>query len=484
MLTCALSGEALTAGDAVATPSGHICSKRLLKNRLIESGGLDPFTNSPLSVDDLLDLKTEAKVAPKSTSFGQMLKDIQEEHDSVVLELMDTRQALQETRQELSQALYQVDAAVRVIARITKEKDAARDTVGAPATTEHPSEPAGRPNKKRKKGADLLCNDMPEEDSAQILAFWESSHAGRKAKQKEAASKAPTPKVLKEYSLLPKITDGLPDNATVVAHSIDRLAFATAMHVHMLDTTKRKWKVDSQEEIDGVCALDVVEGIGIAGCVDGKVHAFGDVSLVGFDTESRVVDVSIHPNQEHVVVASENGRITFARIEKEAVTPVSYFMGEQSDEFTAGTLHPDGMIYLAATTKGELHIWDLKSKSLAASLSICDGPIKSVVMSNNGYHIGVVNHDNTCSLWNLRKQKEMAQLNQKKGLQFVSSIGFDDSGTYVAFGGADGIHIVPVKDWETLTATMDGSAECGLEWGESWIVSSSGSSAIQVHGKK
>merc|ERR1711862_229686 len=65
------------------------------------------------------------------TSFTSLLTSINNEYDALVLELFDTRKVLQETRKELSQALYQNDAAVRVIARVTMERDDAKQKLSS-----------------------------------------------------------------------------------------------------------------------------------------------------------------------------------------------------------------------------------------------------------------------------------------------------------------------------------------------------------------
>ena len=108
----------------------------------ISENGVEPGTGESLTVEDLVELKSARTVRPRPptlTSIPSLLGVFQEEWDALALETYTLKQNLAQTRQELSTALYQHDAAVRVIARLTKERDEAREalskvSIGARAT--------------------------------------------------------------------------------------------------------------------------------------------------------------------------------------------------------------------------------------------------------------------------------------------------------------------------------------------------------------
>jgi pre-mRNA-processing factor 19 len=85
-----------------------------------------------LEISDLIDLKSSRVVTPRPptlTSIPSLLSTFQNEWDALALESFTIRQQLHQTRQELATALYQHDAAVRVIARLSRERDEARDAL-------------------------------------------------------------------------------------------------------------------------------------------------------------------------------------------------------------------------------------------------------------------------------------------------------------------------------------------------------------------
>merc|ERR1712205_113155 len=127
---CSLSGQ--TPEDAVVSnKSGHLFERRLIE-KYIDNTGKCPITSEPLAADDLTAVKTSLPVKPRpvqATSIPGMLALFQNEWDALMLETFTLKQHLETVRQELSHALYQHDAACRVIARLIKERDTARSAL-------------------------------------------------------------------------------------------------------------------------------------------------------------------------------------------------------------------------------------------------------------------------------------------------------------------------------------------------------------------
>lgn len=126
----------LVSGEAPQEPvvsklSGTVFEKRLIE-KYIEENGKDPISGEELTLDDLLPIKSARIVRPRPptlTSIPALLSTFQNEWDALALETYNLTEQLTRTREELATALYQHDAAIRVIARLTRERDEARDAL-------------------------------------------------------------------------------------------------------------------------------------------------------------------------------------------------------------------------------------------------------------------------------------------------------------------------------------------------------------------
>lgn len=127
--------------------SGKVYEKRLIL-KYINENGTDPISGDKLEESDLIVIKasmyylllmgdmeltellgpeTAAPRPPTHTSIPAMLQSLQNEYDAIVLETFVLKQQYNSLRQELSYALYQQDAATRVVARLIRERDQARE---------------------------------------------------------------------------------------------------------------------------------------------------------------------------------------------------------------------------------------------------------------------------------------------------------------------------------------------------------------------
>lgn len=124
---CQISGHACQ--HPVVTKDGIVYEKDLILKHIANTRKC-PITGNSLAEDELIEVKTtNAFVQPRPptiNSVPSLLVSLQNEFDATMLEMFTLKSEFHKLKVELSTSLYQNDAAKRVIARLIKERDEAR----------------------------------------------------------------------------------------------------------------------------------------------------------------------------------------------------------------------------------------------------------------------------------------------------------------------------------------------------------------------
>ncbi|XP_077106919.1 pre-mRNA-processing factor 19 [Ranitomeya variabilis] len=482
-LTCFISNE-VTDRPCISPLSGHVFDRRLIEKYLAENG-TDPVTNQPLSEDQLIDIKVAHPIRPKppsATSIPAILKSLQDEWDAVMLHSFTLRQQLQTTRQELSHALYQHDAACRVIARLTKEVTAAREAL---ATL------------KPQAGISVQTNPTLQ---AGVAGSAEAMDLGELV------------------GMSTEIIQKLQDKATVLTTERKKRGKTVPEDLVKPEELSKYHQVSSHvglhsASVPGILALDLCPTD-----TNKTLTGGADKSVVVFDASSqqilatlkghtkKVTNVLFHPSQELVFSASpdstirvwsvpESSCVQVLKAHEGAVTGLSlhatgdYLLSCSDDQYwafsdihagrvltkvtdetsgcalTCAQFHPDGLIFGTGTMDSQIKIWDLKERSNVANFPGHSGPVSCVAFSENGYYLATAADDSSVKLWDLRKLKNFKTLQLEEGYQ-VRSLVFDQSGTYLAIGGTD-VQVYICKQWaEVLHFTDHSALTTGLAFGQ------------------
>lgn len=394
---CELSGEPLsssTASEVAVTPSGHVCLKKLLLSKLAENGGMDPFlpNDVPLSSDQLITLSSSPPSIipprPSVTSMPSLLNLLDKEYSSLVLELFDTRKALEETRKELSHALYQNDAAVRVVARLAQERDQARQALiqwkssgdGSSVVQEgkkQDEEDDEPPAKRAKTTTTTDTSSIPPEDLQKMTTTWQSLVQQRKELKKTLQPASPeTLQTLTEVDK--KNWHKTRNKAGIVdlRYSQNTILTAGRDKQVILYSLESKQLVETVNVGAVVTSMDGTPSILAAATPDGSLVYYLNGQAVGepldLSEHGTIVHVALHPTGQHVVATCENGAIILVRLLPESSLQVmtTFQTPSTTTTYSSADLHPDGLICAAGTSTGEVHLWDFKNQTLADTYEV------------------------------------------------------------------------------------------------------------------
>ncbi|KAJ5098685.1 hypothetical protein N7532_005686 [Penicillium argentinense] len=428
-MLCAISGEAPQV-PVVSRKSGSIFEKRLVEAYISEHGK-DPVNGEDLTTDDLIDINSQRVVRPRPptlTSIPSILSIFQEEWDALALESYTLQQNLAQTRRELSAALYQHDAAVRVIARLTQERDEARDALSKF------SGGAARSG----AGDEAMQVDSTGLPQAVVERIENTQATLSKGRRKRAIPNGwATSDAISAYKTTDTSDSLYPGSRALSVNSTGELAL-----------------IGGADGVVGVYSLtekSVVQTLKTDGPVTGVTWA-GDKAVVGSSTGSvkvfdngnevasfaahagEVTAVTVHPTGD--IIASVGVDKSYVLYDLSTNSVVAQIFADAA--LLSAHFHPDGHLLAAGAADGHIKIFDSKTGAVAADYNM-SGPVKCLFFSENGTFLAAsAAGSTTVSIWDLRSSKETKVLDT--GSQ-INTIFWDYTGQFLLTGGTGGLTV-------------------------------------------
>ncbi len=338
-----------------------------------------------------------------------------------------TRKQLHATRRELSHALYQHDAACRVIARLTKERDdalaLARSGQGVVVT--------------QQVDAAAL-----EQAYANLQDYWKATSKTRK--KRKAPAQLASAAQIKAWS--PQKPVKVLGSASGLAHDVKSGASLVWGPQGVAYCGSAKKPVTVEKPTSSACFLPQ----GVLVCGDNITIYSSSMEEQG-SIQGTYQSVDAHATGQYAVAMKTSGAWSLIALEAKSVLAESSV--DPGDAATSPIrVHPDGMIVAAAISTNGAHrvkVWEVKDQKPVHAFDGHSAPISSVSFSENGYHLASCDEGGTVKLWDLRKLKELKSF-QVAGAG--ASVAFDSSGKYLVVATATNVVVREVKPWSDLVS--------------------------------
>ncbi|QLL30354.1 hypothetical protein HG536_0A01710 [Torulaspora globosa] len=422
---CAISGK--PPRFPVLSPRSKCIFEKELIEQYVSDEGKDPVTNSPLTVDELIEISQ----SPEQSSFADslnsstlntnysipnLLSSLQNEWDAIMLENFKLRKQLDESTKKLSVAFYERDAAKIVAAKALKARDDIMREMNhlvsqigdaeVPESLEHQGAPVS---------LSLVSSALLERLSQESMSYLK--------KTKKVASDFSVP------ALAPFKLEGKWDvDKSLKLHRTTSLCleFQQSVVFQLQDVSQVCYmKGPLSHRVVGAPFSDKVKYLAAAShdrllicTADGRMGVSsisGDQMEVANTKIGNIIFMENHEEilNDHFLWADDSGAVGFTTMDcKETILLIA---GQQEKQFFQAAYHKDGLLLALVNTR-EIKIFDLtKPEEHSTDFQIgkeikADGEIKEVRFSSNGYWM-IVHCGNTLMAFDLRKSPGTLALN-------------------------------------------------------------------------
>ncbi|KAL9091999.1 MAG: hypothetical protein Q9159_001144 [Coniocarpon cinnabarinum] len=450
-MQCAISGE--TPQEPVASKkSGNVFERRLVEAYISEHHK-DPITNEELDVEDLVALHSPQTVKPRPptfTSIPSLLSAFQNEWDSVMLDNYALKQQLGQLKQELAQALYNNDAAVRVISRLSRERNEAREALSKMSVGQIQAAP---PMATPSVNGHADGGAMQVDDGTSLPADVASHFDEFQAKTSQTRRKRPVPEgwttvekiqsfdvAQRQATLVPADSKAFDLNTKITEGG--KLALiggcdgSACIYNVPKDETMRVFQPGDAAVTDVVC-VDFDNGLRSAtSLASGEVKFFNaDSEMASFKEHAgSATALGIHPSRRYLAsVGEDKSFVLYDVAKKEKLTQIY-----TDSALTSCQFHPDGNLLAVGSKTGTVSIFTPKTGKNEHTFTF-PGPIASLAFSENGLWLAVaVTGSPTVEIITLSK------MNTAHTLDFgdpIDTLEWDYTGQFLAAGGAQSVNI-------------------------------------------
>ncbi|WLF80003.1 hypothetical protein PVL30_003771 [Lodderomyces elongisporus] len=405
-MICALSG--LPIQNPVASPkSGSVFEKKYIEKYVLTSGK-DPINDEPLTIGELISLRitplsqtssipgslngngndssnpnnnSNSNInnndndnndiniippAPATSSIPSLLSTLQNEWDSIVLELFTLRKTVQSLKQQLSMALYRADASVNVAAKALRERDQARREIerlvlSLEVKPEEKTEDKDNIDEEKINTGDGVLQQIQE---AKEKLFIE--HKSKKVKFPYTANKFRFASVseangvfkvkLDASDLLEKHVRFETLNKTIsLVHENEVISYS------LFDNLFTKWQTSSKDDITKFC----INSHGVIAAAYGSTLEFSTGAKFGI----KAAEIVAHPELNLFVVFTETEYL---------ITNGQEVLFKKNLTFSTdlAAIHVDGQL-IALDDKKQISLFDLVSGEVVGSVPYVEHTIST-----------------------------------------------------------------------------------------------------------